>query len=172
MGSNKIGLFGWRLFLDSFRHSGDIYWTQIIARHYARYWEFEDKIVMVSALTELTVSCSLSEIRYQFGFILGRIKKTALLSLITLNQPLDGFVWVKLVVLTFFNCKPLKWFTVSPISWLERCSVSVRHFLNFGGTWVFLCLYMFLRLYCKVINLLISNMFYRGRWLSKLVVFL
>lgn len=82
MGSNKIGLFGWRLFLDSFRHSRDIYWTPTIARHYARYWGYEGKIAMVPALTELTISCSLSEIRCQFGFILGRIKKTALLSLI------------------------------------------------------------------------------------------
>lgn len=37
VGSNKIGLFGWRLLLGSFGHSRNIYWAPTVARHYARY---------------------------------------------------------------------------------------------------------------------------------------
>lgn len=38
---------------------------------------------MIPALTDLTVSCSLRELRYQFDFKLRVIKETALLFLIT-----------------------------------------------------------------------------------------
>lgn len=130
---------------------GDYYWVHPVIREIfiehqllpGTMLDTEDMKVRLlwSLPSQSLVSCGLRKIRYQFDFILGIIKETALLSLITENQHLHGFVSIKVIVLTFCNCKPLKWFTASSISWLERCPVSVRHFLNFGGTWLFSFVY-------------------------------
>lgn len=122
---------------------GDYYWVHSVIQETFIEHLLLPGTVLDTALTELTFSCDLQETRCRFDFILETIKETALLSLITYTQHLDGFVSVKFIVPTFCNCKPLKWFTVSSISWLERCSVSVRHFLNFAGTWLFSFVYTY-----------------------------